>query len=125
MRPVSVKFLALPSSTNITQDFGAQLSIVSLKDHAKDYPDGLTITGVYVDGLAQWTCPLPFDAVAIRPPLKQQGERVEVRCVACEPSVGLHPHFVEGSKTIQAPTPLADHRYGLQAPSQTRQRHTE
>ena len=40
-------------------------------------------------------------------------------------SVGLPPHFVGGSKTSQAPLPLADHRYGLQAPSQTLQRHTE
>ena len=87
MKAISIKFHALPTSRNITQDFAMRASTVCITEQAKEYPSGLTIIGVYVEGLPCWTVPkdtpggLPF-TVSVRPPFLQQGERVEVRC-AC------------------------------------------
>ena len=87
LKAISVKFHALPTSRNITQDFAMRASTVCITEQAKEYPEGLTIISVYVDGLPCWTVPtqcskdtpdgLPF-TMSVRPPLLQQGERVEV-----------------------------------------------
>ena len=119
MRALSIKFLALPSSKNIEQDYGQRLCTVSIKEQANAHPEGLVITGVFVDGMPQWSVPIDPHTVAIRPPLKQQGERVEVRCLIPEEQPAKAP------QTNQAPTPPPDLGYGLQAPAGPRQRHLQ
>lgn len=122
MKAVSIKFHALPTSRNIEQDFAMRCSSVSIADavleQAIEHPEGLVIVGVYVDGLPQWTVPkatpdgLPF-TVSVRPPLLQQGERVEVRCL-CPLQAPTEP--VKALQRLAPAYPTPEPSYGLTAP---------
>jgi hypothetical protein len=111
LNALSIQFHALPTSKGITQDYATGLTIVDLSE----YLDGINIIehciGVFVDGLPQWTCPFRHreNVIAVRPPLRQEGERVELRCIA----VPLAP---KGGKPVQATYPSPNLGYGLQAP---------
>ena len=84
MKAVSILFLGLPSSKNIKQDYGSRFSTVSIEGFP-EVTDGTSIAGVCVNGVPVWTVPshIPL-TVCVRPPLAQQGERIEVRCIAAE-----------------------------------------
>ena len=111
MKAISINFHGLPSSKNITQDFAIRASLITIEGQ----PDGLIVTGVFVDGLPQWTAPGSTPAtIFIRPPLPQQGERIEVRCVV--PLLALESP-AKGSKWLHPTNPSPDHSYGLQRPS--------
>lgn len=121
LKAVSINFYSLPTSKNIEQDYGMRTSTVSIAKEAEGYPEGLTVIGVYVNGLPQWTVPgvAPL-TVSIRPALMQQGEQVEVRC--------LTPLLAEEwpVKPFKRPTPALPTTppiFGL-TPPETR-RHTE
>ena len=53
MKAISINFHGLPSSKNITQDYAIRASLITIEGQ----PDGLIVTGVFVDGLPQWTAP--------------------------------------------------------------------
>ena len=108
MRALSINFLALPSSKNIEQDYGARLSTITLTGQ----PDETVITGVFVNGMPQWTAPGVHPCtVSVRPPLLQQGERVEVRCVVPQ-EAPEGPHKALHWPAPAYPTPSDS--YGLQ-----------
>ena len=114
MKAISIHFLGLPSSKNITFDCGARASLITIEGH----PSGLIVTGVFVDGLPQWIVPGSTPGtVFVRPSLPQQGERIEVRCVVpCSPPEGPS----KGSKWLHPAYPTPDHSYGLQRPESPR-----
>jgi hypothetical protein len=100
---------ALPSSDWITQDLGCRTSVVSIKAVAPDYPSGLAITGVYLNGARMRHRVLDPLTVAVEPMLRLQGDRVEVRFLAPDTA----PEATTGvPRYVGSP----NERYGLQPP---------
>lgn len=118
VRAISINFHGLPSlkgdsgsdGVSIEQDYTTRTSLLTIKNQ----PDGLIVTGVFVDGLPQWTVPGATPAtVFIRPPLMRQGERIEVRCVI--PSDAPRGP-AKGSEWLVPAYPPPTPTYGLTAP---------
>ncbi len=110
MKAISIQFHALSTLKQIKQDYAAHLSSVTIEGQ----PEGTVITGVFVDGLPQWIVPsvTPM-TVHVRPPLLQQGERIEVRCVIPQ-EAPQSP--AKGSERLAPAYPTTAPSYGLTAP---------
>lgn len=119
MNAVSIRFRPLPSSTWITHDPAFRTSIVSIESEAHKHPQPLTIIGAYLDGVPLRHRVRDALTVIVSPQVPLEGGYLEIRCVtpASEPP--------QAPQRAQATTPPPDLRYGLQAPSGARSRHTQ
>ena len=116
MKIITIKFYAcaaaLPTSLTIEQDYIGHHTLVSLPVPASGAGE-LTPISVSVDGVRHWLLQQADGRLAIKPPLRQQGERVEIQCI--DPCLAPYKPS-EGVKPIQSPTPSPSAHYGLQRP---------
>ena len=104
---VSIRLRPLQDSPWLTHDIGFGTSIVSIADEVGKFPEGLTITGVRLNGVEQPHRVVDSVTVIVAPRILQQGGYLTILCK-------VPPSPVEALKRARRYIPSPDDSYGLQ-----------